>query len=82
MDDPSRVRAGSIILPSAARATSERRNTVMPEHLPLGLQDEFTQDKSKNIQWNAFLKKNQLAHIQLNVLLIDLRNKLGYLFTK
>jgi predicted nucleotidyltransferase component of viral defense system len=70
------------VLTSAVRATSERRNTVMPEHLPLGLSDEFAQDKGKNIQWNAFLNKNQLGQIQLNELLIDLRSKLGYLFIK
>jgi hypothetical protein len=46
------------------------------------LADEFAQDKSKNIKWNAFFNKNQLGQIQLNELLIDLRSKLGYLFIK
>jgi hypothetical protein len=70
------------VLRSAVRATIERRHTMMPEGLPLGLSDEFAQDKGKNMQWNAFLNKNQLGEIQLNELLKDLRSKLEYLFIK
>lgn len=70
------------ILRSAVSATIERRNTMMPEGLPLGLSDEFAKDKNKNIQWNAFLSKNQLGEIQLNQLVMNLRSKLKYLFVK
>ncbi len=70
------------VLRSAVSATIERRNTMMPEGLPLGLSDEFAKDKNKNIQWNAFLSKNQLGEIQLNQLVMNLRSKLEYLFVK
>ena len=55
---------------------------MMPEGLPLGLSDVFAKDKNKNIQWNAFLSKNQLGEIQLNQLAMNLRSKLEYLFVK
>ena len=70
------------VLRSAVNATSKRRNTLMPEGLPLGLSDEFAQDKNKNIQWNVFLNKNQLDEITLNQLVLDLRKSLGYLFAR
>ena len=70
------------VLRSAVSATIERRNTMMLEGLPLGLSDEFAKDKNKNIQWNAFLSKNQLGEIQLNQLVMNLRSKLEYLFVK
>jgi predicted nucleotidyltransferase component of viral defense system len=69
-----------VVLRSAVSATIERRNTMMPVGLPLGLSDEFAQDKSKNIQWKAFLRKNQLGEIELHELIFDLRTKLEYLF--
>jgi predicted nucleotidyltransferase component of viral defense system len=70
------------VLRSALMATVKRRSTLMPEKLPLGLSDEFAQNKNKNVQWNAFLTKNQLDGIKLNELVIDLRSKLEYLFIK
>jgi predicted nucleotidyltransferase component of viral defense system len=70
------------VLRSAVSATIKRRNTMMPEGLPLGLSDDFAKDKNKNIQWNTFLSKNQLGEIPLNELVIDLRRKLEYLFVK
>ena len=54
----------------------------MPESLPLGLSDEFAQNQNKNMQWNAFLTKNQLDEMKLNELVMDLRSKLEYLFFK
>ena len=70
------------VLRSAVMATIKRRSTLMPEKLPLGLSDEFAQNKNKNVQWNAFLTKNQLDGIKLNELVMDLRSKLEYLFVK
>jgi hypothetical protein len=70
------------VLRSALMATVKRRSTLMPEKLPLGLSDEFAQNKNKNVQWNAFLTKNQLDGIKLNELVMDLRSKLEYLFIK
>ena len=70
------------VLMSAVRATGERRGTKMPDGLPLGLSDEFAQDKNKKMQCNAFLSKNQLGEIELNDLVNNLRNKLQYLFVQ
>jgi hypothetical protein len=67
---------------SALMATVKRRSTLMTVKLQLGLSDEFAQNKNKNVQWNAFLTKNQLDGIKLNELVIDLRSKLEYLFIK
>ncbi|WP_071466488.1 nucleotidyl transferase AbiEii/AbiGii toxin family protein [Polynucleobacter asymbioticus] len=68
------------ILRTAVEATTTRRKTLMPEGLPLGLSDEFSQDRNKNIQWNAFLTKNQLDKIELRDLVLDLQGRLSYLF--
>ena len=47
-------------LQKAIRATFERRQTKFPEGLPLALTEEFSGDKAKQTQWNAFLRKNKL----------------------
>jgi len=44
----------------AIRATFERRQTVIPTTAPLALTSEFSTDRSKAIQWNAFLRKGRL----------------------
>ena len=38
-------------------ATFERGAVHLPQSVPLGLSDEFAQDKVKQIQWRAFWKK-------------------------
>jgi hypothetical protein len=47
-------------LQKAIRATFERRQTKFPEKIPLALTEEFSGDKGKQTQWNAFLRKNKL----------------------
>jgi hypothetical protein len=61
------------ILQEAIAVTFERRQTPMPEHLPLGLTDAFTQDRTKHLQWNAFLGKNKLTAPPLDELVSELR---------
>ncbi|WP_196799347.1 MULTISPECIES: nucleotidyl transferase AbiEii/AbiGii toxin family protein [unclassified Thioalkalivibrio] len=61
------------ILYQAIHATFERRMTPLPEGTPFGLSDDFAQDRSKQIQWHAFLKKNTLAHLPLSDVVTDLR---------
>ena len=58
----------------AIKATFARRNMPMPSFLPDGLSDAFVTDAVKQIQWNAFLKKNQLAAIALAEVVTLLRN--------
>ncbi len=44
----------------AISATFERRHTVLPEGVLIGLSDEFARDAAKQTQWKAFLGKNRL----------------------
>lgn len=61
------------VLARAIHATFERRGTVFPMGLPLGLQDEFAQDAQKNRQWSAFLRKNSLQTMELPTVIDVLR---------
>lgn len=49
------------IVRRAIQATFERRKTNIPSSLPLALTEQFSQDRLKSIQWNAFLKKSGLS---------------------
>lgn len=44
----------------AIKATFERRKTSIPTTRPLSPTTEFSEDKQKSVQWNAFLRKNNL----------------------
>ncbi len=46
-----------VTLAETLHATFERRAVHLPESVPLGLSDEFAQDKVKQVQWRAFWKK-------------------------
>ena len=43
-----------------ASPTFEHRRTALPDAIPFGLSDEFAQDRLKQTQWQAFLRKNAL----------------------
>lgn len=60
----------------AINATFVRRNMSLPTFLPVGLSDAFVTDATKQVQWNAFLKKNQLAAIALADVVTLLRNRM------
>ena len=51
----------TVVLVRAMRATFERRQTPLPDVCPLALTQAFAQDKDKQTQWQAFLRKNDLA---------------------
>lgn len=57
----------------AIRRTFERRRTPVPDSLPIGLSDEFAQDRNKQIQWKAFLTKNKLEAPRLGEVLTRIR---------
>jgi hypothetical protein len=61
----------------AIHATFERRRTPLPQDIPLGLSDEFTSDDQKQIQWRAFLNKNDLTQIPLSEVVATLREFFG-----
>lgn len=52
-------------LQRAIKATFTRRQTAMPDALPIGLGDAFAEDATKQVQWRAFLKKNKLQAMDL-----------------
>jgi hypothetical protein len=62
------------ILSRAIQATFERRRTIFPSGVPVGLSDEFVLDAQKEKQWRAFLRKNALDEISLAAVVGDLRN--------
>ena len=59
----------------AIEATFERRKMAMPSNVPVGFTDTFAGDATKQIQWRAFLKKNQLDAIALEDIVSNLRKK-------
>jgi len=48
------------VLCQAIKMTFERRETEVPSTAPLALTPEFYEDRTKQSQWNAFLKRSQL----------------------
>jgi hypothetical protein len=66
-------------LKRAIAATFERRQTPVPRVIPVGLTGEFAEDASKQLQWTAFLRKNELAPLELVNVIGKLRAALaGY----
>jgi hypothetical protein len=62
------------VLIRAVAATFERRQTRIPNGVPVGLSDEFANDSLKEKQWNAFLRKNSIAPKPLSEVVTDLRD--------
>ena len=58
----------------AIRATFDRRKTVLPPGVPFGLTDDFARDTQKQMQWQAFLGKNSLEALELELLVAALRD--------
>jgi predicted nucleotidyltransferase component of viral defense system len=48
-------------LVAAIRATFSRRNTPLPDALPVAFADEFILDPGKETQWRAFLRRSSLT---------------------
>jgi hypothetical protein len=61
-------------LGDALAATFQRRKTLLPEKMPLGLSDEFAHDATKQAQWNAFLGKNRLDAPTLREVVVEIRS--------
>ena len=61
------------VLLQAIAATFARRETPLPQSLPMGLSDMFAKDPSKQKQWAAFLHKNKLQAPPLDTLVSELR---------
>lgn len=61
------------LLRTAIEETFLRRGKQLPKGIPVGLSDQFFGDDQKQKQWLVFLKKNQLAPIDLGELIVGLR---------
>ena len=62
----------SQILTRAVAATFQRRQTGIPDGVPIGLSNEFANDPQKVKQWNAFLRKNAIDPKPLSEVVTDL----------
>lgn len=70
------------LLRTAIAETFLRRGKPLPKGVPVGLSDEFSGDVQKQRQWLVFLKKNQLAQLDLGDLIDGLREWLMPLIVK
>lgn len=61
------------VLTQAVAATFQRRQTVIPEGIPIGLSSEFAINPQKDKQWHAFLRKNAIDPKPLSEVVTDLR---------
>jgi len=48
-------------LSQAIMATFNRRQSLLPDGMPLAFTEEFAHSPAKNLQWNAFIRKSQLT---------------------
>ncbi|MDP2228877.1 MAG: nucleotidyl transferase AbiEii/AbiGii toxin family protein [Moraxellaceae bacterium] len=53
-------------LRQAVQATFDRRKTALAAEAPFGLTDAFAQDAQKQVQWQAFLRKNRIEALALD----------------
>lgn len=60
-------------LAGAIAATFARRQTPVPDGIPLGLTAEFALDAAKRAQWQAFLGRNRLLAPPLDEVVNDVR---------
>ena len=64
-------------LASAIRATFTRRQTAMPEGVPVGLSAAFAIDRAKLAQWHAFLGRNRLSAPDLKDVVENIRDRIA-----
>jgi hypothetical protein len=62
LDEPTRAQA--------IAATFQRRGTGVPNALPVGLSDEFALDATRVALWRSLLKKNDIVHRPLGVVIV------------
>jgi len=54
-------------LKKAIQATFQRRHTSLPNDVPIGLSNEFSDDSLKKAQWKAFLQRNKIDNAPLDL---------------
>lgn len=65
------------VLAESIAATFARRDTTVPTNLPIGLVDEFAEDKTRQALWRRFLEKNQLDNTPLLSVIQAIRTELS-----
>jgi hypothetical protein len=65
------------LLARAITATFERRRTALPDGVPPGLSDAFSDDVARQAQWRAFLAKSRLKGPELAEAVGELRERLA-----
>jgi hypothetical protein len=68
------------LLSQAFKATLQARRTEKPRGIPLGLSDSFFANQSIVSSWQAFVKRNKLQANTLEATVLELREKLAFLF--
>lgn len=65
-----------LVLVNAIMATFERRKTDLPERMPTFMTEEFTNDRFKRSQWQAFFRKTNVSEISANLdmVIFNLKN--------
>jgi predicted nucleotidyltransferase component of viral defense system len=58
------------VLSQAIRATFKRRNTDLPQTLPVALSPKFTEDPTVRTRWAAFLRRSRPAKSDLELRLV------------
>ncbi len=69
-------------LQNAIIRTFENRQTELPLEVPFALTEAFSSDAGKQIQWNAFLRKNRLEARQLDQVIARIRGFLLPVFSR
>lgn len=69
---------GGPLLVNAIAATFARRRTELPTRLPIALTDTFAEDRAKQTQWKAFVRKAGLeVEENLSQIIAHLRDFAG-----
>ena len=66
------------ILEQAVNATFKRRETAMPTVIPVGLSDQFAQERTRIALWDAFVSRNKLNAESLSETVIYLRKRFAF----
>jgi hypothetical protein len=66
------------ILEQAVHATFKKRETAMPTVIPVGLSDQFAQERTRIMLWDAFVSRNKLNAESLSDTVIYLRERFAF----
>ncbi len=64
-------------LARAIATTFARRQTALPEAIPMALSNQFANDQTKQAQWQAFLARSHVKAPELQVVVLEVRARLA-----